>query len=281
MEETEKDFIMRILREHMDKHGVRRFFVSLPVKTANLQFPVLPIPRLNIPLSGTCSQQLHDRRLDLTPGDAVLALPGSFNSRGNMKGREGATLGIVFMPDYVRFVYAEIDSSDSVRKLHFYHTGGGGICSSGHHLLEALMLLSQNTILDEKELCRISKYIIFVVLDQLEKDAPGNMSKAFSSYRRICDHIYHNFQSDLTRGKVALEFEINPCHVSRLFSTFGKENFNAMLRRIRLEYASKLLKDSRMTVKEIATQAGFSGACYFIQAFKSTFGVSPIRFRNK
>ena len=47
---------------------------------------------------------------------------------------------------------------------------------------------------------------------------------------------------------------------------------------IRMEKACALLKESRLTIAEIAEQTGFQTASYFITAFKKSFGTTPGRY---
>lgn len=280
MPENDRDFMLRIFRDHLKRHGVRKIYFSLPAGSLNREYPVHPMPRLILALSGAWTQQLHDCKKDIRPGDAVFALPGSFNPHA-IKRKSGIIVSIVFFPEYVRFVYAEKDSSGIVRHQRYYHTESGGICLAGFHLHQSLIALARNTILEQGAICRMVEFLILIAVDQLEKDSSANEGKAMSTYRNIYDYLYHHFQEDLTRGRVATEFKITPTHVSRLFNMFGNENFNAKLRRIRLEYAKELLGTTQLNLEEIAGQCGFSGACYFIQVFKAAYGMNPGTFRNK
>ena len=49
----------------------------------------------------------------------------------------------------------------------------------------------------------------------------------------------------------------------------------------RLEEASKLLKDTELTIKEIAFKLGFADEHYFSVAFKQQTGFNPSDFRKK
>ena len=280
MPENDRDFMLRVLREHLKKHGLHKVYFSLPADALNREYPVHPMPRLVLALSGEWTQQLHDCKKDIRRGDAVFALPGSFNPHA-IKRKPGIIVSIVFFPEYVRFVYAEKDSSGIVRQQRYYHTDSGGIGLAGFHLHQSLIDLARNTILDQAAICRISECLVLIAMDKLEKDSSTNAGKAMSTYRNIYDYLYHHFQEDLTRDAVAAEFKITPTHVSRLFKMFGNENFNAKLRRIRLDYAKELLENTKLNLEEIAGQCGFSGACYFIQVFKAAYGMRPSSFRNK
>jgi len=45
-----------------------------------------------------------------------------------------------------------------------------------------------------------------------------------------------------------------------------------------MELASKLLKEGKLTIAEIAAASGFSSPSYFSSAFKDYFGVPPAAY---
>lgn len=50
---------------------------------------------------------------------------------------------------------------------------------------------------------------------------------------------------------------------------------NELFRVYKLNYAASLLKEGKLNVTEVATQAGFSSVAFFSRSFKKHFGVSP------
>jgi len=49
---------------------------------------------------------------------------------------------------------------------------------------------------------------------------------------------------------------------------------------LRIQTASRWLREERWTIKEIALRAGYRDANYFARAFRSVSGVSPGNFRR-
>ena len=54
----------------------------------------------------------------------------------------------------------------------------------------------------------------------------------------------------------------------------------AYLKKIRLEQASDLLKDTNLSVMDIALQVGYTDSDYFARLFKQQFFLSPSAFRK-
>ena len=52
------------------------------------------------------------------------------------------------------------------------------------------------------------------------------------------------------------------------------------IKNVRLEYAAKLLRTTKMTVSEIIYKSGFSNKSYFYREFKGGYGCSPNDFRK-
>ena len=52
------------------------------------------------------------------------------------------------------------------------------------------------------------------------------------------------------------------------------------IRLYRITQASKLLRETGLSVEDIATECGFASASYFISAFKKCLKTTPLRYRN-
>jgi AraC family transcriptional regulator len=52
------------------------------------------------------------------------------------------------------------------------------------------------------------------------------------------------------------------------------------LRRLRIERATALLRDTRMPIAEIALVCGFSSQAHLTTMFRKTVGTTPRRFRT-
>ena len=53
-----------------------------------------------------------------------------------------------------------------------------------------------------------------------------------------------------------------------------------LIRDKRLEIAAKMLRETRLTVSEIATRVGFNSQAYFATCFKAMFGMSPTEYKS-
>lgn len=91
--------------------------------------------------------------------------------------------------------------------------------------------------------------------------------------------IESDLDGDLGLQALAARAGVSPYHFHRLFSSLVGEPPASYVRRLRLERAALLLKHSRHPITDLAFQAGYDSHEAFSRAFKSSFGVSPRRFR--
>ncbi|HEY5565257.1 MAG TPA: ATP-binding protein, partial [Rhodothermia bacterium] len=94
----------------------------------------------------------------------------------------------------------------------------------------------------------------------------------------VDEHLGHaNFGGDWLADEVGLSRR----QLERKMETILGESPAALIRRLRLERASQLLRARAGTVAEIAYSVGFTNPAYFARAFKKAFGESPSEHRGE
>lgn len=99
-------------------------------------------------------------------------------------------------------------------------------------------------------------------------------------FNEILEYINLNYTSDMELNKCASYFHTSPNHISRMFKKYLDQNFIAYVNDLRIKRAMKLLRDSNLTIKEIALEVGFNNLNYFYKKFKSSSGLTPKQFKN-
>ena len=99
--------------------------------------------------------------------------------------------------------------------------------------------------------------------------------------QKAADFIKENYHHrDLSLKHVSNKNGISYHYLSRLFKKELKTSFSQYLNGVRMDVASRLLKDRSLSVGEIAFSCGFEDPGYFCKVFKRTFGTTPGTFRN-
>jgi AraC-like DNA-binding protein len=84
-----------------------------------------------------------------------------------------------------------------------------------------------------------------------------------------------------TISDLALEFNLSPSYLQRLFKYQTGICMGEWLSEQRLQRAAHLLANSYMSVKEIAHNVGYEHVSSFIRAFERRFTQAPARYRKQ
>ena len=88
------------------------------------------------------------------------------------------------------------------------------------------------------------------------------------------------FREQLSTSMIAKELQCNPDYLSRIYRKYRKETLTGALIRIRLTHAAALLRDTTLTIDQVADETGFHDSRYFRQCFFRKYAVSPRAWRN-
>jgi two-component system response regulator YesN len=98
---------------------------------------------------------------------------------------------------------------------------------------------------------------------------------------KAIDYIQEHYKDDLTRGKAAEAAHVSPAYLSRLFSQKLNTTFSTYLTDLRIAKASCLLRETGLSIKEIAFAVGFHNPDYFSKVFKKLKGMSVSDARQR
>ncbi|MFC5471539.1 response regulator [Cohnella suwonensis] len=108
-------------------------------------------------------------------------------------------------------------------------------------------------------------------------NARKNGNRLFES---VLAYVREHFRKDISRESVAREVYVTPGYISYLFKQQMQTSFIDYLHRIRIEHASRLLKDHSLRISDIAHESGYQDEKYFFQVFKKHTGMTPNQYRN-
>lgn len=123
-----------------------------------------------------------------------------------------------------------------------------------------------------------SDYIEKVADQKLLNIESGQTSK--TSIKEALQYVDNNLSRQISLKDVASEVHLNPSYFSVLFKEQTRVTFSEYLTRKRLQAAKKLLLTTNLSIEEIAQEAGYQTAKYFIKLFKEYEGVTPSKYRK-
>ncbi len=101
-------------------------------------------------------------------------------------------------------------------------------------------------------------------------------SRLFADATAIVESEY---AAELTLDDVARRIASSRRQVQRSYVEVGETTFREQLTRVRMERAAELLRDSRLTVREVAYRVGYRQPAQFAKAFRRHHGLAPAEFR--
>lgn len=91
----------------------------------------------------------------------------------------------------------------------------------------------------------------------------------------------HLGDTDFSVEQMAQDIGMSRVHLYRRLVTVAGKTPTEFVRLIRLRHASRLLRESQLTVAEIAYKVGFSSPRYFSRCFKDLYGYMPNEYKKK
>ncbi len=97
---------------------------------------------------------------------------------------------------------------------------------------------------------------------------------------RACAYIAFHYDEPIHLEMLARKIAgISPGHLARLFREQRGTSFTEYLRDIRLQKAAETLRNTRMPIKRVARNVGYSDNSRFALHFRRRFGMTPLSYR--
>lgn len=97
----------------------------------------------------------------------------------------------------------------------------------------------------------------------------------------IIGYINNNYFDDINLESICERFYISPSHFSRIFKRVSGCGFTEYVNNVRIKEALRLVKETDMSITEIAAAVGYKSITHFGRVFQKTVGVSPTEYRKR
>ncbi|GHV92283.1 hypothetical protein AGMMS50268_27860 [Spirochaetia bacterium] len=115
--------------------------------------------------------------------------------------------------------------------------------------------------------------------EQIQRQANLRRSGSFPlPLVKAIEYIHDHYAEGIQLPNAAEAAQVSAAYLSRLFSEYLKTNFIDYVTELRIARAEKLIRESRMNIKEIAFAVGYQDPNYFSKIFKKITGLSPRTF---
>lgn len=106
-----------------------------------------------------------------------------------------------------------------------------------------------------------------------------NLRKYPPVIRDVLSYLNQNYTEPIFLQKLADDHHISAEYLSRTFKKEIGQNITDYISGLRTEKAASLLRNSKLSIAEIAAFVGYSDSNYFVKVFKKHYGMTPSAYR--
>lgn len=99
--------------------------------------------------------------------------------------------------------------------------------------------------------------------------------------RQAVQYIQTHFCEDISLSSAAEEVHVTPVYLSHLFKQELGIGFSEYLMQVRMKRAQLLLRQGKLSLRQVASGCGFQNYTYFLKAFKKQTGRTPKEFQRE
>ncbi len=244
---------------------------------SNLEFPVHLHNATEIIYvkEGVLNLIIDDQDCELPSGSMAVIFPnlihGYYTAPGNTSETLIVTCEAELLPDFAQILFKHVPAKP-ILPLSELHPD----------VIYALQRMEEDRHVEQN--ISIPKAFLQLVLGHtfphidlipIQADANPDLAK------RLLSHIALHFQEPLSLDSLAKIFGTNKYQISRIFSKTLHISFNEYVNRIRLDYASKLIRTTNNTMIYICLESGFDNQHTFNRVFRQYYNMTPNEYRRK
>ena len=97
---------------------------------------------------------------------------------------------------------------------------------------------------------------------------------------KVIQFVKQNYHEHITSEDICKQFYCSRSFMSTQFNKATAKSIREFINELRIADAKRLLKESSLSVTEIAILIGFDSSNYFSEIFKKQVGISPMKYRK-
>ena len=128
----------------------------------------------------------------------------------------------------------------------------------------------------------VYKIFVYVFEHFLTQDANHKLSTSISvsNVQAALDYIHENYCEKITIKDIAAFCGYSETNFCNNFKKITGRTFHYTLNHYRIQMACSLLRDTNLSIEEVASSTGFDETKSFCRTFKSITGVSPSTYKK-
>jgi len=119
-------------------------------------------------------------------------------------------------------------------------------------------------------------------LDRLHGIAAQQRSGKYPvTLMKAISFVNENYHRQIQLSDAAEAASVSPAYLSRLFGESMDSSFIDYLTALRIESAERLIREKRMSIKEVSFAVGYQDPNYFSKIFRKMTGISPSMYAER
>lgn len=124
-------------------------------------------------------------------------------------------------------------------------------------------------------------YICKILDDVIEDDMINKNSCLSLITRKAIEYMHNSYKENITLTSISSYLNINKCYFCNIFKKETNMTFSQFLNNLRIEKSKALLKNTDLSLLDIAIEVGFNNQSYFTMAFKKLNNdKTPLEYRR-
>lgn len=236
-------------------------------------------PEVFLQRGGTTRFSFPDEVLDLGPGEILIVPARLHHAEQVIPGGQPFRNVVLYADDHGFSCHlADGTPGTGPRIAHPEHREGPLCSAMAHWIADAVGIGVTGT---GPSVCvDLMRSVLGMALKLLDEPARGpNEPLTVTRCRRMVHEELGN--SRLSVALLAQRLGCSADYLSHLFRTVRGEKLTLYIEGQRLGRAAELLRDTSLSVKEVAWASGFANQSYFIRCFRHRWGTSPGLWRQR
>jgi AraC-like DNA-binding protein len=120
----------------------------------------------------------------------------------------------------------------------------------------------------------------FRLVNEHNKES-NQLLQSNANIRLAIAYIQAHLSENLTLEEIARQCHMSKFYLSHQFTQTQGISLSKYILKSRITSSMRLLRETLMSVKEIAEKVGFNDVAYFCRAFKTEVGMTPLQYRKQ
>lgn len=244
-----------------------------------------PEMELSYCLSGSYAIDVENEILTLHRGDLAVIAPMAAHEFPKIEPPTGIRLTIEIGPGFLKEHYGILSVRKFTDKIYRLGDASDPTSRALRQLLEDTARLHENRsefseLQIQGNLCHISALVLQELVQETGTAASQKMLQDIARIENALRIIHNRYAQPLQLEEVAGICGYSKSNFCKIFKNITGDTFHNALNRHRIEIACMYLRQSELSIEDIAARTGFSDAKSFCRVFRKMLDQSPGQYRK-